>query len=324
MARHSVNTYKIMNAMNDWKNKHFNVYSPDNWVISNDTQTLTGEPFISLYDGVEYSTETHKTDEGTEIEILNISDKPYRTEMMYGDLMSSESTQIEAMDPKKRVAYEVTLLSKQYANKAINANASDRAAIEQEYADKMRSYNAYCEANNISWTSTMYIVSSELQHESLEYTTDSKHISDPSTAGKNATNANIAHRLQLAQAGPDFVDVPIPQLAEQDVTYEDTLSSTPIVKSRTDNIFGNIKNSFQKFFDWIKDFHPIKSLSVKTNEYVASVSEAGEYLSEDFNEKHGIDGKSNNPGKYFDMAKDMFGDVITGKDIASEDYSQYQ
>lgn len=323
MSETSSNTIRVLNDLKEWKDETFNVQSPDNWVFSNDSKTLTGENFLSLYDGMSYSTEIHDTDNGNAVHVLNVSSEPYNTEMVYADLKTGQSTMIEAMPVKKRVAYEVTLLSKQYANKSINASSDEYQNIEKEYSDKMSSYSNYCDENNISWSEVMHTVSTELQRESLEYTTNSKDLWKPGVASANATNANIAHRLQLSQAGPDFVDVPIPQLENSGVSYDDTLSSEVVDRNIATNIFGRIKESFNNVVNWFKDFHPIKTLQSNTHDYIAKVCEVGEKENDDYNAEHGTNYTYDNASKYFDMAKDMLGDVVDGKDVASQDYSQY-
>lgn len=181
----------------------------DNIYVPVDQKTLIGTDFSMLYNG-KISTNTLETDQGA-VKFLNVK-ADYDTELRSGYCTSSEPVIYDALGTRDKAVYEITLLSKAYADLYDGTNTED---IVQNYGDTMNQYKSACEANGLNWESVLSDVSTELQTENYWYKKEGK--------ADEFDMASKAHALMLTAAGPDFKDsLTLAFTGEFD--YEDTIS----------------------------------------------------------------------------------------------------
>lgn len=266
---------------------HYNGAYDDQIEIRTGTKTLLGDDFESLYENSTTASVKSKDIDGSEASIDIIRSKcSYQTEMHTGDLRSAQWSEYETLPVDKKAAYEVTLLTKKYAN------MPESEENAKTYADTMARYRQYCDFNNVSWDNLIHTVSSELQTEVSDYMTLDANKGDlydqVSLSSKKAkAQAADAHNLLLTCAPEGYEDTLAPGL-NANVSYEDTCDSRydGSVFARTAGFFTVVHTMFMAIYDklphpieWAKDaFHNLK-------EEGRAFAENTQALVEDFEER---------------------------------------
>lgn len=155
----------------------------DNIEIPSDTRTLTGEPFSTLY-GDNCSKKTVVSTNGT-IEILNPK-TDYNTEMYCSVCKADERSTYDALSPRSKIVYELTLLTKKMSND-YNDNKISAVDARNQFQEKADEYKAIAEKSDLNWKNILMDVSCELQQESINYRKNGDM--------KNLDSVNLAHNL---------------------------------------------------------------------------------------------------------------------------------
>lgn len=223
------------------------------------TKTLLGNNFSSLYESSEPG--KFSSSDGNTYDTID-STSPYDTEMHSSNCTYTDNTSYSLLSDEQKAIYEITLLSKQYANKSNGDIPLD--TIAQQYAETMNQYKSYCDNNDISWDNVCYKVSAELQSECADYKSDNKQIVSAysaSSLGSNCSVANKAHSLLLFCVSTDFKDtLSADALAKcSTLTYDDTLDTS----GECTTLLKRVGNCFSKASQTLKDNapHPIKGLA---------------------------------------------------------------
>ena len=235
----------------------------DNIHVRADQETVLGTNFRELFmDADKLTTRDMETvDANGNTQVISYLDFAkgsrevrYLNEMHGSNLTFSESTDFSAMIPTKRVGYEMTLITKKYAQGGTLYDANGSAI---SYQDVMSQYQNYCEQNNISWVDSVWVVSEELQHETRDASGD---LGSAFGVGEDASTlryiANTAHNLILTVAGPEYQDMSI-----SGIDYEQTLdvSAVPYGFFRTkinsiQNATANMQSPFQAVRDNVYEY----------------------------------------------------------------------
>lgn len=237
-----INGLTFLNALKSDFTKKFNsvwdritdadhkLSSDDNIYVPVDQKTLIGTDFSSLYNG-RISADTLQTDQG-DLQFLKVK-ADYDTELRSGYCVRLEPTSYDALNVRNKAIYEVTLLSKAYADQYDGTNTD---SIVSSYRETMNQYKTACEANGLNWDSVLSDVSTELQTENHWYKQEGK--------SDEFDMASKAHALMLTAAGPDFHDSLVPAFTGE-FSYEDTIrenGSSVVGKKGVLNTIGTYAN----------------------------------------------------------------------------------
>lgn len=250
----------LANAVVDVSNKH-----DDNIYVPMGKKTLIGDSFESLYTG--YEVKEYTASNGNTFTAIE-STSSYNTEMVSSDLIGSSPVEYDVLSDDRKAAYEITLLSKKYAN-MYTENLTDNEKISQEYSDKMCAYREYCETQGISWNRVVQLSSSELQAESYVHSEEAKGFMFSTEAEGNRVLSNKAHSI-LKSCTSDCEDT-LPLFLEGKITYEETLDTSP----DSVGFFNNVKTWFTEKWQAIKEAmpHPWQSIKNAVGGYVTNLED---------------------------------------------------
>ena len=271
-----VNIYKwVKEKVYGKVDKAMNVQD-DNIHVRADEKTLLGMNFSDLYVG-EVGTKDYQTVDANgnsaTVSYLDFSmwsrEARYLTEMQGSNLTFSESTDFASMIPEKRVGYELTLLSKKYAQGEtlmdVNGNPLSYESIVSQYQD-------YCSQNGVNWQEAVWVCSEELQHETRDAVAN---LGSGWGIADDASNlrfvANSAHNLIVNAAGPEYQDMSI-----AGIDYAATLDTSAVP-------YGFFKTKINAVNDFIHGgfTNPFVALKEGAIEYVEGVSAASAAIDED-------------------------------------------
>lgn len=246
-------------------------YHDDNIAVPAGTKTLLGDDFGTLYE--ESKTAERSSSDGRKHTYIE-SKSSYRTEM-YG-LVSGHWMSYDLCSESSKAAYEITLLSKKYANMYEDGNDALNDKVAEEFGTKMAEYKNYCESHDMNWDNVLREVSGELQIESYEFKEASKQL--VTNIGPIGTNfdserilANRAHSMIKTCMDDSSKDNLAPRLTGK-IEYEDTFDTTVSQDSKFLNkLAAWFKSGYEKVKNAVTSFHPIKSLKESVVKTVARI-----------------------------------------------------
>lgn len=252
---------KLVNKASDKMLDIFHFHD-DNIVVPVSTQTLIGDNFSCLYESVKI--QDYASSNGIN-ETYLASDSSYETEM--STLISGQWMSYDLCSVNMKAAYEITLLSKKYANAYADGDAVNNNKLMDEYTDKMTQYKEYCVNNGLDWDGVLQSVSYELQAESCEYKEESMRIingvPNKQNYDQNRIIANRAHNMVKDCMSEGVEDKFNPSLEGQ-MTYEETLDTN---RSEDAAFFNRLAAMFKKKWESIMEFmnnskllHPIRTI----------------------------------------------------------------
>lgn len=235
-------------------------YHDDNVAVPAGTKTLIGEDFSSLYE--DFKLVDHNVSSGGQRSYIEAKSS-YRTEMER--MVSDHWMSYDICSNTSKAAYEITLLSKKYANMYQNGNDEYNDKLAEEFGGKMAEYKNYCESNNMDWQQVCLNVSGELQIESYNYTEASKSlITNIGPVGtdfdKERIIANRAH-MMVKECMDDSSADTLPLSLTGKYEYDAALDTS---EHQDAKFLNKAAAWFKEKYDGIKNFvtgfHPVKSM----------------------------------------------------------------
>ena len=246
----------------------------DNIEILDGTKTLLGDDFTTLYES--HDMEDCKASDGTVVKSIR-STSSYDTEMHSGMCSAKKYMSYDLFSDKEKAMYEITLLSKYYANEFSDDSAKNEM-IAQEYANKMVEYRRFCDQNNISWSDVCVGVDIELQTECANYLRANEQVLNSRTAvnaNDNRIITNRAHGLLLQCVPDDYIKMVCPSASVNypELTFEDTLDTS----TKYSNFLVRMKDYFVEKWNTFKEYIPKPIKSLKTC-FVVATDELGKLM----------------------------------------------